>query len=87
MDVVRVTRAELTKVINRLNNVGWLLLGLSLGLADSIFWFVKNHGDPQCYQFPILSKIGCVSSGFAWEICFVLVIASAILVSLGRSKP
>jgi len=87
VDVVRVTRAELTKVINRLNNVGWLLLGLSLGLADSIFWFVKNHGDPQCYQFPILSGIGCVSSAFGWEICFVLFIGSAILISLRSSSP
>jgi hypothetical protein len=62
---------------------GWLLLASAGGLSDSIFWFVKNHGDPQCYQMPTLTLLGCVSSAFAWEIAFALTWFSAILIAAG----
>lgn len=68
---------------------GWLLLGTSTcGLADSTFWFVKNHATG-CYQFPDLSFLGCLDPGFAHEIAIALAILSAVLISVGArlSRP
>jgi len=66
-----------------LNKLGWILLALDLGLMDSIFWFVNNHGTG-CYQFPFFSMIGCQSPARSWEIAFILAIAAAAMIDLGR---
>ena len=62
----------------RLNRLGWLLLGLSLGLSDELM----QYGDGACYQFPYMSHFGCLSKAYSWEIAFVLILISAALISI-----
>jgi len=55
---------------------GYLLFGLSLGLADSVMqWGIG--GAFNCYQFPYYSFIGCLDVSHSWEVVFILLIVAA----------
>jgi len=66
-------------IVYSLNCLGWLLLGLSLGLADELMWW---NWKSLCYQFPYLSKLGCLDQSHSWEINFVMFLVSALLISV-----
>jgi hypothetical protein len=66
-----------------LNCLGWLLLGLSLGLADELMWW---NWQAFCYQFPYISGLGCLDQSHSWEVNFAMILASAALISIRTRK-